>query len=89
MPTVSFTQNLQRHVACPEMTVGGVTVREALENVFASHPQLRGYILDDQNCLHKHMAIILNGTAITDRAKLNHTVSGADQLYIMQTLSGG
>ena len=42
------TQNIQRHVACPEIEVSGSTVREALEAVFAENPQARGYVLDDQ-----------------------------------------
>ena len=38
MPRVMFTANIQRHVACPETTVAGRTVREVLDNVFAQNP---------------------------------------------------
>ena len=31
MPTIRFTQNIQRHLACPSREVKGATVREALE----------------------------------------------------------
>lgn len=47
MPTVHFTPNLTRHVACPTAEVTGRTVREALEEVFAQVPRMRGYVLDD------------------------------------------
>ena len=39
MARVHFTQNLQRHVISPPRNVGGVTVRETLDNVFADNPQ--------------------------------------------------
>ncbi|RMF78571.1 MAG: MoaD/ThiS family protein, partial [Planctomycetota bacterium] len=34
MVRVSFTQNIQRHVACPAVEVPARTVRDALEAVF-------------------------------------------------------
>lgn len=48
MPTVAFTPNIQRHVACPETEAAGGTVGEVLENVFAGNPRARSYVLDDQ-----------------------------------------
>ena len=41
MAKVVFTPNVQRHVACPEAEVPGCTVREVLDNVFATNPQAR------------------------------------------------
>ncbi len=89
MPRVSFTTNLKRHVDCTEQFVDGETVSAALENVFESYPKLRGYILDDQGSLHRHMAIIVNGEAIADRSHLAHPVGKDDEIYVMQALSGG
>ena len=37
MPTVRFTRNIQRHVACPTEEVGGATLAAALESYFATH----------------------------------------------------
>ena len=37
MPRVTFTPNLQRHVACPTVEVSGATVREVLDAVFAGN----------------------------------------------------
>ena len=68
MPTVSFTQNLQRHLACDTATVGGATLAEALDEVFKNNPAMRGYILDDQGQVRKHVAIYLNNQTIADRA---------------------
>ena len=38
MAKVVFTPNIQRHVACPDTTASGATVREVLDNVFANLP---------------------------------------------------
>ena len=89
MPRISFTQNLQRHVPCPDQKVEGETVQAALENVFRESPRLRSYILDDQGALHRHMAIMVNGSSIQDRTHLNHPVAANDEIYILQALSGG
>ena len=45
MPTVAFTQNIQRHVECPTMEVGGTTVGEAMDAVFEKIPRARGYVV--------------------------------------------
>ncbi len=89
MPRVSFTRNLQRHINCPEIAVDGETLREALENAFSEYPGLRGYILNDQGGLHKHMAVIVNGEATLDRERLAQPVQPQDEIYVMQALSGG
>lgn len=89
MPRVAFTQNIQRHVACPEMIVTGSTVREALDAVFAANPQARGYVLDDQSALRRHMTIFIDGGLIRDRVHLSDSVSEASSIYVFQALSGG
>jgi hypothetical protein len=61
MAKVVFTPNVQRHVACPEAEAPGCTVREVLDNVFAGNPQARGYVLDDQSALRRHITIFVDG----------------------------
>jgi len=41
--------------------VDGATLSEALAAVFASRPTLRGYVLDDQGALRRHVAVYING----------------------------
>lgn len=89
MPRVTFTANIQRHVACPETTVAGRTVREVLDNVFAENPAARSYVLDDQAALRRHMSIFLDGELIRDRAGLSDPVSETSTVYVFQALSGG
>jgi sulfur-carrier protein len=71
------------------MAATGNTVRQVLDEVFAQHPRLETYVLDDQRELRKHMRILVNGLAITDRAKQSDTVQPKDEVWVMQALSGG
>ncbi|HVK85923.1 MAG TPA: MoaD/ThiS family protein [Kofleriaceae bacterium] len=89
MPTVVFTPNLKRHVECPTEAVAGSTVREVLDAVFAPNPRLRGYVLDDQGALRKHMSVFVDGEQIADRERMSDPVRAASEIYVMQALSGG
>ncbi len=89
MATVAFTQNLRRHVDCPDTQAAGATVREVLDAVFAQHPRIRPYVLDDQGALRRHMSIFVDGKQVEDRVGLCDAVGPAAELYVMQALSGG
>ena len=89
MPTVTFTSALQRFLTAPSGTVDAETVGGALEAVFASRPGLRGYVLDDQGRVRRHVAIYLNGQPIADRARLSDPVAPHDEIYVFQALTGG
>lgn len=89
MPLVTFTDNIQRHVPCPPTEAAGATVREVLDAVFASNPRARGYVLDDQGALRKHMVVFVGGEAVRDRQSLSDRVGEGAELYVMQALSGG
>src|SRR5215469_6855571 len=89
MAKVVFTPNIQRHVALPEAEASGRTVRDVLDAVFMDNPQARGYVLDDQSGLRKHMTIFVDGRMIRDRARLTDAVGESSTVYIFQALSGG
>ena len=89
MALVRFTQNIQRHVACPPQSVDGSSVRQVLEAYFHAIPMARGYVLDDQGALRKHMAIFLNGEPVLDREGLADAVPEDGVIDVVQALSGG
>lgn len=89
MATIVFTRNLQRHVECPPSHAEGSTVRQVLEAVFAGNPRARGYILDDQGRLRKHVVVFIDGRMIADRTELSDPVQSSSEVYVMQALSGG
>ena len=89
MARVVFTANLRRHVDCPETEADGATVREVLDAVFANNGLLRGYVLDDQAALRRHMGVIVDGKALRDRRNLSDPVAPKSRIYVLQALSGG
>ena len=89
MAKVFFTTNLRRHVDCPEAEAPGATVREVLDRVFEGNERLRGYVLDDQAALRRHMAIIVDGHSLKDRVALSDAARPNSEIYVLQALSGG
>lgn len=89
MAKVMFTPNLRRHVELDVAEGAGRTVREVLDGVLAQHPRARGYVLDDQSALRRHMTIFVDGKMIADRVRLADPVREDSTIYVFQALSGG
>ncbi|HEV2300128.1 MAG TPA: MoaD/ThiS family protein [Stellaceae bacterium] len=89
MAIVSFTPALQRFLAAPPVEVAGATLGEALAAVFAARPELRGYVLDDQGTLRRHVAVYVNGEPARDREGLADQIGPRDEIHVFQALSGG
>ena len=97
MPTVVLAPAIARWLAPdPQVGVGertltaaGSTVRELLDNVFAEHPVLRGYVVDEHGALRNHVVAFVNDEPVRDKQRLAETVPTDAQVYIFQALSGG
>jgi len=89
MPSVQFTSHLRKVAPTGTITVGGETLRHALEEVFAAHPKVKSYVLDDQERLRKHVVIFVDGARISGGSDLRLPVSPSAQIYVLQALSGG
>ena len=89
MPRVIFTSNLQRHIDCAESRVAAGRVGAALAEVFARQPQARGYVLEEQGQLRKHVVIFIAGRRVRDRERLSDAVGESSEVYVMQALTGG
>ena len=89
MPTVRFTDNIQRHVSCPSREVAGGTLRDVLEMYFRENEPARGYVLDDQGRLRQHMAVFIDGRQIRDRDGLSDELTPGSIVDLIQALSGG
>lgn len=96
MPTVILAPSLARWLtAVPGESIGerrcvvaGGTVREALANLFAHHPQLRGYVVDESGALRHHVVAYLDESAV-DKANLELPLNENAELFLFQALSGG
>ncbi len=84
-----FTPNLARHLDCPDARVAAETLHDALDQYFRQNPSVRGYVLDDQGMVRKHVAIFINQALISDRIGLTDKIDAGDEIFVMQALSGG
>lgn len=89
MPQVIFTSNLARHIDCPSGEGQGSSVRLVLEYVFQQQPEIRSYILDDQNRLRQHVAVFVDENPVRDREHLSDAVNDDSEVFVLQALSGG
>lgn len=90
MPTVRFTYALKRFFPGLQQTpAGGATLHAVIDEMDARYPGLRGYVLDEQGQLRKHVNIFIDGTLIKDKTRLSDPFTGSSEIYIMQALSGG
>jgi len=86
MPTVTFTPALRRFLRVEDMRVEGATVGAALAAVFVERPALRGYLLDDQGALRRHVAVYVKGAVVRG---LGDAVGENDAIHVFQALTGG
>ncbi len=97
MPTVVIAPALARWLtATPTASareqvhsVPAGTLREVLDALFAQHPQLRGYVVDERGALRHHVVAFIDGTAAADKKALSDPVPPDGEVYLVQALSGG
>ena len=89
MPTVSFAPALTRHVPCAPQQVDASAVGAALDAAFRAAPALRGYVLDEQGGVRKHVALFVNGEMLLRQAALDRPLAPGDHLMVIQALTGG
>jgi hypothetical protein len=89
MPTIVFTQQLQRFTFVPEVETSASMLREALDHAFSVNPKLRGYVLDDQGHLRSNVVIFIDGRRVRDRVKLDDPLAVDSNIHVLQALSGG
>lgn len=71
------------------LDVAGRSVAEVLERLFALHPTLRGYVVDERGALRHHVAVFVDGEALKDKRDLSQALEEGAQVHVMQALSGG
>lgn len=89
MPYLEFAPALQRHAASPPVSAAVASLRSLLAAAFAQQPALQSYVLDEQGCVRKHVAVFINGRLLHDRKQLDVPLLADDRIYIAQALSGG
>lgn len=89
MAQLHFTSWLRDVVPDAPVVAEGATVGAALDALFAERPHVRGYVLDEQGRLRKHVCIFADGRRLPHAGALGHAIGRDSKLYVMQALSGG
>jgi molybdopterin converting factor small subunit len=91
MAEVTFTKHLKRFFPTLKDSeqVGGTTVREVLDDLDKLYPGFSGYVVDELGRLRRHVNIFVRQEPIYDREELSDKVGEADEVFIVQALSGG
>ena len=84
-----FTRWLRGIAPREPVEIDGATVGDALDRLFAQDAQARGYVLDEQGRLRKHVCIFLDGERLAHASALAAPLGPESEIYVMQALSGG
>ncbi|MDN3648032.1 hypothetical protein QWZ13_03830 [Reinekea marina] len=84
---VTYTENLQRHIDLHSIQVDEGPLTQVLTCVFQQFPNLKHYVLDDQNRLRKHVMLVVDNNIVQSDIESVDQVKSS--LHIMQALSGG
>jgi molybdopterin converting factor small subunit len=69
-----------------QVSASGASVRELLEDLERRFPGIRFRMIDEQDAVRPHMRIFVNGEQVW---KLDAALDAADEVQILQALSGG
>lgn len=89
MATLHFTSHLRAVAPPAPLEVDAGTVASALDSAFAEYPRLRGYVVDDQGRIRRHVAVFVDGQMLDRSEALKAAVAPTSEIHILQALSGG
>ena len=69
-----------------EVEIEGATVAEVLVALDAHYPGIRFRMVDEQDCIRRHIRLFVNGEQVREIAQ---RLDANDELVIVQALSGG
>jgi molybdopterin converting factor small subunit len=86
MPRVILTGSIrQRAGGVGAVEVCGSTARAVITALEASYPALRGWAVDEQGVLRRHVKLFRRGVSIS----LDAPLAPEDELHIVAAISGG
>ena len=83
---VLIASPLRPYTDADEVEAVGATLGELLSDLDARYPGIRFRMIDEQDQVRKHMRIFINGEPVKN---LSHGIRSADEVCIVQALSGG
>ena len=90
MAKVRFTTALNRFFPdLKEIEVEAPTLNDVIQRTDEQFPGIKGYLLEEDGSLRKHVNIFIDEELIRDRRKLTDEVAEENEILIFQALSGG
>lgn len=89
MAHLAFTPNLARQTLCPDTDIPATSIAQLFTEYFSRHPAVRGYVLDDQGAVRKHIMVLVDGLNLRDRLTLSDALTPESEVFVFQALSGG
>jgi molybdopterin converting factor small subunit len=77
---------LRSYTERAETEADGATLDAVLANLNSQYPGIRFRVIDEQDQIRRHIRIFVNGEQVRD---LSHPLAAADEVIIVQALSGG
>ncbi len=88
--TVHFSAHLRRFMELPKTCEAtGSTVRELILDLERQFPGVTDYILHENGKLRQHVNLFVDQAMVSDRDEQSDSVLKANELFVMQALSGG
>lgn len=69
-----------------EVEAQGATLAALLDDLDQRYPGIRFRIVDEQQCMRRHMRFFVNGEQVFELA---HRLRKSDTVHLVQALSGG
>jgi hypothetical protein len=86
MPRVILTGSIrQRAGGCGAVDVAGATARTAIAALEQVRPSLRGWVVDEQGVLRRHVKLFHRGAEVS----LDTALGPDDELHVVAAISGG
>ena len=86
MPRVILTGSICQHIGgLNAADVSGDTARDVIHALEASYPALRGWVVDEQGALRRHVKLFRGGEAVS----LDAPIAPGEELHIVAAISGG
>jgi molybdopterin converting factor small subunit len=86
MPRLILTGSIRQHAGgVGTVEVDGASARAAVAALEASHPALRGWVVDEQGVLRRHVKLFHRGVSVP----LDTLLAPDDELVVVAAISGG
>lgn len=72
-----------------EIEVNGVTIKEALDELFRKFPEIRDHIIDENGGIRNFINIYINQENIREQAGFDTLVIEGSEIHIIPSIAGG